>query len=168
LIAVGSRHGATTEIAEFLRDRLLEAGFAPVVRRASEVDSLAGFNAVIVGSAVYRGEWLRSARELAEWVIAVSEGRPMWFFSSGPVTASDIEMPAIPSDIAPLLTAPNVHGHRRFGGKIDSNELGPVERIMRPSAAPSNGDFRDWYDVHQWAVELTDVLATLVGTPGHA
>ena len=59
LVAYGSRHGSTAEIAEAIAATLREAGLAVDCRKAGEVDSLDGYDAVVLGSAVYMRRWRR-------------------------------------------------------------------------------------------------------------
>ena len=58
-----------------------------------EVGAVEEFDAVVLGSAVYMGQWMRPARELAERSAAALAARPVWLFSSGPVGE-----PAKPAD----------------------------------------------------------------------
>jgi hypothetical protein len=41
-------------------------------------------------------------------------------------------------------------------------ELGFTERLAVRAAHAEDGDFRDWYDVAQWAVDIAD---DLLGSP---
>jgi hypothetical protein len=43
------------------------------------------YDAVVLGSAVYAGHWLKPARALADRCAAALRARPVWLFSSGPV-----------------------------------------------------------------------------------
>ncbi len=88
LVAYGSKHGATEEIAERIARSLRAAGHEPVVRTAGEVRDLDRYDAVVLGSAVYGGRWRRDARRLLRRLRSSLDQRPLWLFSSGPVGES--------------------------------------------------------------------------------
>jgi hypothetical protein len=81
LVTVASRHGATREIAESIATAagtaLTDAGVRSQTetRDASLVTSVDGFDAVILGSAVYMGHWLEVAAKLAETLVDELRGR---------------------------------------------------------------------------------------------
>ena len=64
LVAYGTKYGATAEIAERIGAALRDAGADAEVRRAREVRSLDGHDAVVLGSAVYMARWRRDALRL--------------------------------------------------------------------------------------------------------
>ena len=63
LVVVASRHGGTRQIADAVAGVLWDAGFDADVEDAAGADP-AGYDAVVLGSAVYYGRWLPSARAL--------------------------------------------------------------------------------------------------------
>jgi menaquinone-dependent protoporphyrinogen oxidase len=85
LVTAASRHGATHEIAaaivDGLRRRSVEADF----RATEELASLDGYDAFVIGSAVYVGRWLDAAKDLVADHAAALAGAPVWLFSSGPL-----------------------------------------------------------------------------------
>ncbi|MFL6095161.1 MAG: flavodoxin domain-containing protein, partial [Blastococcus sp.] len=60
LVVVATKHGSTKEIAQAIAGEL-----GAVLREAEHAASPAGFDAVVVGSAVYAGRWRETARD---WV----------------------------------------------------------------------------------------------------
>lgn len=64
LVAYGTKYGATAEIAERIGAALRDAGADAEVRRAREVRSLDGYDAVVLGSGVYMARWRRDALRL--------------------------------------------------------------------------------------------------------
>ena len=85
LVAFGTKHGATAEIAQVIADTLRAAGLQADVQRARRVRSLQPYRAVVLGSAVYRGHWRRDAVRLLRR--PQLKAREVWLFSSGPVAA---------------------------------------------------------------------------------
>ncbi|MET8846804.1 flavodoxin domain-containing protein [Amycolatopsis sp. NPDC004625] len=166
LVAVATRHGATREIAESvaaaLGAALSDAGMpSPVeVRDAGLVRSVEGFDAVIVGSAVYLGQWLEPARSLVESFSDELREVPVWLFSSGPVgeQTRPAEEPVAVEDLARRL---NARGHRLFGGKIDRHTLGFPERAVVTALRVADADNRDWPTIRAWGREIGTSLARL-------
>ncbi|MCX9078211.1 MAG: flavodoxin domain-containing protein, partial [Candidatus Methanoperedens sp.] len=61
LVAYASKYGATTEIAEKIGEVLRQGGIDADVLPAERVEALNLYDAVVLGSAVYAGQWRREA-----------------------------------------------------------------------------------------------------------
>jgi menaquinone-dependent protoporphyrinogen oxidase len=157
LVAVASRHHATFEIGGRIAAALSAAGLSADVRRPEEVDRLDGYDAVVLGSGVYAGQWLGPAKALAKRLRPELGERPVWLFSSGPL--GDPPMPAgDPAGVGPLIELVRPRGHRAFSGRIDPAEIHLAETaILKVVRAPS-GDFRDWAAIDAWAGEIATAL----------
>jgi menaquinone-dependent protoporphyrinogen oxidase len=150
LVAVASKHHATEGIAAAIAATLRAEGMDVDVLPVQEVHSLEEFGAVVVGSGVYAGHWLKPAREFVERHEAALRQRAVWLFSSGPV--GDPPKPeGDPLDVAPMTQRVHALGHRRFPGKLDRRELGMGERAMVSALRVPVGDFRDFGEVADWA-----------------
>lgn len=159
LVAVASLHGATLEIAERIAIALRRRGVAVTLQPAATVHTLDGYDAVVIGSAVYLGRWLRPARELVTRHRERLATLPVWLFSSGPVgqpPKPDVD----PADITELSAMVRARGHRRFAGRLDRRRLRPLHRVVARAVNAPDGDFRDWSAVDAWAAEIADVLAS--------
>jgi menaquinone-dependent protoporphyrinogen oxidase len=154
LVAVASRHGSTHEIARAIADELRTRGLDVELRDAGEVDSLDGYDAVVLGSAVYMGDWLAEARRLVERHRERLAALPVWLFSSGPLGAEDPKPHGDPERIAGLLAAVRPRGHRVFVGKLDKGALSLGERLAAKLVRAPEGDFRDWDAIREWADEI--------------
>jgi menaquinone-dependent protoporphyrinogen oxidase len=166
LVASASRHGATAEIASriggTLAGRLRERGFPARihVRHAEEVDAVAGYDAVVLGSALYLGRWLEPARELAARHALALRERPVWLFSSGPV--GEPPVPADPPGGAARLAADlGAREHRLFPGRLDRRRLGRFERLLSRAGSAGDGDYRDWAAIEAWAEDIADALCPI-------
>ena len=72
---------------------LAERGCEVTVLPPEKAGAVEEFDAVVLGSAVYLGQWMKPARELAERSAGAIASRPVWLFSSGPIGE-----PAKPAD----------------------------------------------------------------------
>jgi len=64
LVTAATRYGASAEIAQTIAEVLGERGLEPTVLPPEQVEEVDGYDAVVLGSAVYAGHWLKPAREL--------------------------------------------------------------------------------------------------------
>jgi len=100
LVAYSSRHGGTAEMAEWIAAELAEAGLSVDTRDVAAVDSLEGYDAVVLGSGVYMRSWRRDARRFLRRHRHELTDLRVWLFSSGPV---DPEASVPNHDIGPGL-----------------------------------------------------------------
>jgi menaquinone-dependent protoporphyrinogen IX oxidase len=85
LVRAASKYGAASEIGQAAADVLAERGCEVTVLPPEKVSAVQEFDAVVLGSAVYLGQWMKPGRELAERYAGALAARPVWLFSSGPV-----------------------------------------------------------------------------------
>jgi menaquinone-dependent protoporphyrinogen oxidase len=159
LIAAASRHGATQEIAELIGGVLQGLDIDVEVARVEDVATVYPYEAFVLGSAVYRGSWLRPARDFIEEHAAVLISRPTWLFSSGPIGTPPHAAASEPFDAGELVSAVAAREHRLFGGRLlDPHELRLVERVLVGALQVPSGDFRELGDVTAWAVGIGETL----------
>lgn len=162
LVSAASRHGATVEVAATIGAVLGAAGHDVYILAPEEIISLDGYDAAVIGSAVYVGRWIRPARDVvARHKVALSR-IPVWLFSSGPV-GDPPRTPVEPADAVGLAALIGARGHRSFPGLVDKKRLGIAERAMVAAVRVSEGDYRDWEDIEAWAREIAGAL----GAAGH-
>jgi menaquinone-dependent protoporphyrinogen oxidase len=77
LVSAASKYGATGEIAQAVADVLAGKGLQVTVLPPQEVGAVEEFEAVVPGSAVYMGQWMKPARELAQRSAAALATRPV-------------------------------------------------------------------------------------------
>lgn len=168
LISAASMHGATAEIAQAIGQALVGHGLTVSVISPGEVRAIDGYDAVIIGSAVYTGHWLGPAKELVNRFGDTLDGRPVWLFSSGPVGDPSGKlaksMGEDPVDLPAMLEATHARDHRMFAGKLDRKHLSLPQRAALLVFRGLEGDFRDWAQIRQWADSIAAQL-TPAGTP---
>jgi menaquinone-dependent protoporphyrinogen oxidase len=158
LITAASKHGSTTEIAWAIRGHLVEEGLQTVVIHPDEITELVGYDAVIVGSAVYAGRWLKPAKELVERLRSELGDIPVWLFSSGPVGDPPVPTDEDAVDVADVAAATGARDHRLFPGRIDMSTLGFAERALVRALRVPAGDFRDWPAIGAWSKQIAAEL----------
>jgi menaquinone-dependent protoporphyrinogen oxidase len=159
LVSAASKHGATAEIAARIGGGLAEHGVAVDVMRPEEVHDLEGYDAFVVGSALYMGRWLKEATTLIDAHSEELSRHPTWLFSSGPI--ADPSAPADPFDSAQgnaLAETLHAREHRVFAGKLDTAALNLAERAIVRIARSNEGDQRDWHAIDEWAAGIARAL----------
>jgi menaquinone-dependent protoporphyrinogen oxidase len=156
LVTAATRYGATGEIAQAIGEGLREHGHDTTVSPPEDA-TVDGYDAVIVGSAVYAGHWLKPARELVDRSRDALAARPVWLFSSGPV--GDPPKPEEdPVDVAEIVAATEAREHRVFAGKLVRKRLGFADKAIAVALRVPDGDFRDWTEIRRWAAGIADAL----------
>jgi menaquinone-dependent protoporphyrinogen oxidase len=156
LVTAASRYGATGEIAEAIGEVLRERGLDATVG-PPEAATVDGYDAAVLGSAVYAGHWLKPARELVDRDRDALAALPVWLFSSGPV--GDPPKPEEdPVDVAEIAAATGARDHRVFAGKLLRKQLGFADKAIAVALRVPDGDFRDWTAVRDWAAGIADAL----------
>jgi menaquinone-dependent protoporphyrinogen oxidase len=185
LVVYGSRHGGTRGIAERIGEVLLTEGLDADVVAAEHAGDVRSVDAVVVGSGVYIGSWLKEPLEFIKRNEAALATRPLWLFSSGPLPGSTASTSADdpladalgPEEgpgsggrkkIAELSAATHPVDHRVFQGAFDPKDppRAMAERLVRMMPASKSmlpvGDFRDWDAIEAWAREIAATLAAPV------
>ncbi len=160
LVTAASRHGATHEIASAIGDGLSRRGVEADARPLEELAELDGYDAYVIGSAVYVGRWLATAREFVETHAELLAARPVWMFSSGPLGPPDALKPeGDPVDADDMVQAAGAVAHRIFAGRLDKSLLGLGEKAVVVAVRAPEGDFRDWDAIDGWAGEIAEQLS---------
>jgi menaquinone-dependent protoporphyrinogen oxidase len=156
LVTAASKHGSTTEIASVIARVLRTADIETEVVAPEAVSSLAGYDAVVVGSAIYAGHWLGPAKAFVLRYRVELADLPVFLFSSGPI--GDPPKPAQdPTDMVELDEATGAVDHQVFAGRVMRDQLGFFERLVT-TVVHADGDFRPWDDIADWAKEIARFL----------
>ncbi|MET0433040.1 MAG: flavodoxin domain-containing protein [Cellulomonas sp.] len=157
LVTVASRHGSTREIGVEVAEVLRAAGHDVVEADPDEVEAVDGYDAVVLGSAVYVGRLAAALRELVDRQGAQLAARPTWLFWSGRV--GEPPLPAAePDDVRVVARRVAARDVAAFGGRLQRDELGLAERALVAMIEAEAGDFRDFDEVDAWAARVADEL----------
>ena len=164
LVAAASKHGATEEIAARIAADLVEHGVDVDVRRLEDVRHLGGYDAYVLGSGIYLGNWLKLARRFIDEHADQLAGRPTWLFASGSIVGDPPvgdDPNALRAGIAEgLVSRTAAREHKLFAGKLDPSQLGLMEKMAVRGAHASEGDYRDWRAIDEWATAIATELKT--------
>ncbi len=156
LIAYGSKRGGTQGLAEMVADSLRAEGHTVEVRRASEARQLEGYDAVIVGGALYAFRWHKDARRFVRRHADELRRLPVFFFSSGPLddSATERDIPPV-KGVQALMDRVGARGHVTFGGRLSAHARGFPASAM---AKKQSGDWRDPMQARSWARSVSAEL----------
>jgi menaquinone-dependent protoporphyrinogen oxidase len=134
LVTAASKHGATNEIAERIGAVLAAHDLEVEVKKPHEVSELGGYEAVVVGSGIYLGRWLKEARCFVDAHAAELAQRPTWLFASGSIMGD----PPVGDDpnamgaglVEWLVQTTQARELKLFAGKLDLRRLGLARRLQ--------------------------------------
>jgi menaquinone-dependent protoporphyrinogen oxidase len=167
IIVYASKHGSTRDIAEFIAERFRQHGMQAEARSVDAAPSPEGYDAVVIGSAVYMEHWMGEAVEFVRRNRTALASRPVWLFSSGPLelgseTISIHDPKLEPKEISELKEAIHPRGHQVFFGALDPGKLALKYRMLRTLPAARavlpEGDFRNWNEIEAWADSIAQAL----------
>ena len=162
LVAYATKHGSTTEIADKIAETLGSTGVHAVALPIEHIGDLNSYSAVVLGSAVYAGKWCKEAirflktheRELAE--------RPVWLFSSGPTGEGDaatlLKGWLLPQEAQAIANRIHPRDIALFHGELESDKLNLFEKLIVKGVKAPLGDYRDWFEIVQWAQGIAESL----------
>jgi menaquinone-dependent protoporphyrinogen oxidase len=165
LVTYASKHGTTQEIAERITFTLRRQGKTAEMQPIHSVESLAGYEAVVIGSAIYYGSWLKEAAEFVRHHLDALSKYPVWIFSVGPLGAEVKDTEEQPKELAEFRSSLPLRGHQLFFGALNRNQLSFAERMVVKAVRAPEGDFRDWKAVEDWAATIARELAPVSTTP---
>lgn len=164
LVAYATAFGSTREIAERIGEVIGKSMASVAVRPVGEVDTTAGYDAVVVGSAVHNQAWLPEALEFLRRNAASLSGKPVWMFSVGLPGALPMLLRRMAMSEEPVLRA-QFKGvvepveHHLFSGVVTAEALPPNGRLIFRVIGGRYGDHRNWPEIEAWADRIGQSVA---------
>lgn len=162
LVTYASKHGATAEIAEKIGQTLRQASLQADVLPVNRVSDLKPFQAVVLGSAVYMGQWRKEAVNFLKTNEKSLAERPVWLFSSGPMGKGDpVQLTKgwrFPKSQGPIIDRIRPRDIALFHGMLDMKKLNFFEKWVIKNVKAPIGDFRDWDAIATWATAIAGAL----------
>jgi menaquinone-dependent protoporphyrinogen oxidase len=159
LIAYGSKRQGTAGIADVLAAELRHRGIEADLVDAGDVRDVDGYDAVVVGGALYAARWHRDSRRFVKRFRKQLRARPVFFLSSGPLDDSATEQEIPPTrQVRRLMERVGARVHHTFGGgRLPAAEGFPPAAMAKDHA----GDWRDPEAERQWADHLAEELTKM-------
>lgn len=158
LVTYASKHGATAEIAQTIARVMKTFEFEVTARRVGYIESVSEYDVLILGSALYLGDWIPEATDFLYQHQEELKNKRVWLFASGPTGEGDpldlLDGDFISDELAPLIEIIAPREIKLFKGKIDLRRLPPEERRIVKAAKVARGDYRDWNAIGAWAEEI--------------
>ena len=164
LVTYASAAGSTGGVAERIVDTLRISGCEVVCRPVGPDVDPAGFDAVVVGSAVHNMAWLPSAVEMMGR--AASVRCPVWCFSVGGVNPRGRFTWYVARKEAERVerqfpAGATVRDHRVFGGVVEMRGVPLWGRLVYRLTGARAGDNRDWPAIESWARNIAAAVTTV-------
>ncbi len=164
LVTYASKYGATQEIAEEIGQVLRQSGLPTDVRPINLVNDPSRYQALVLGSAVYIGQWRKEAVRFLKANEKKLSGMPVWLFSSGPTGEGDpVELLKgwrIPEAVQPVVDRIEPRGISVFHGNVNMSKLNFIEKSIIKNVEAPIGDFRDWDAIRSWTNAVADDLSS--------
>ena len=154
LVAYASKHGSTQEIAQRIAEHLRQLGIQAEARPLEEVSDPGSYEALVIGSAIYYGSWMKEATEWVHRNQAVLAKLPVWLFSVGPLGAEGKDAEQQPKEMAEFQQAIRPREQRVFFGALDHQRLSFAERMVVKAVRAPEGDYRDWEAIDAWSASI--------------
>jgi len=162
LVAFGTKYGATKEIAERIGEVLRGAGLQADLQPADRAGNVAAYGAVVLGSAVYIGQWRKPAVKFLQANEEALTGKAVWLFSSGPTGEGDpaelMQGWRFPGKLQPVADRIGVRDIAAFHGAVDLDKLSFLEKWVLKNVKSPVGDYRDWDAITAWAEAIATDL----------
>jgi menaquinone-dependent protoporphyrinogen oxidase len=159
LVTYATRAGSTVEVAKTIGEVFEARGFSVDVVPVTTDPPVAGYDAVVLGSAIRMGKWLPEAITFLENHKDRLATMPVALFTVHMNNLSDDEtsrenrehyLDEVRALVHPVSTA-------FFAGAINPQRLTFVDRLILRMVKAPEGDFRDWEAIHAWAERVIDV-----------
>lgn len=155
LVAYASKYGATEEIAERIGLVISQSDNHVDILPVEEVTDLKSYDAAIIGSAVYIGQWRQQAVKFLKKNRRILASKKVWLFSSGPSEQGDpshtLKEWKYPATLHSIIKTIHPRDITLFHGYLNTAKLNFIERFMVKKIKASTGDFRDWHMIENWA-----------------
>ena len=155
LVAYATKYGATAGIAEKIGAVLREAGLQIEILSVDHVGDLTPYAAVVLGSAVFIGQWRKEAAAFLTTNENTLTQLPVWLFSSGPTGKGEpvdiMKGWRFPEKLQPIADRIRPRGIALFHGALDEGKLNFAEKLAVKMVKAPFGDFRNWEAVTAWA-----------------
>jgi len=165
LVAYASLHGSTRDVAEAVAETLRDCGLQADCVVARDVRFLAGYDAVVLGAAIYIGRLHKDARHFLrryQWDLS---RLPVAIFALGPFHDEEKEWRDVRGQLTQQLAKYpwlDPLACEIFGGVFDPAKLRFPFRLLPALRNLPPSDIRNWPAIRTWAKEVAAKLQPTV------
>ncbi len=160
LVAYATKHRSTAEIAVEIGEVLQKTGLQVDIEQVENVHDLTRYEIVVLGSAVYMGQWRDEAADFLKKHQQELAQRSVWLFSSGPIGNGDpkalMKGWVFPEALQPVVDQIKPHDIVLFHGKLERDWLNLFEKAAVKFVGTNTGDSRDWDMIRNWAKGIAE------------
>lgn len=167
LVTYATKYGSTRGVAEAVAAELRSNGLVADLLPAANVQSLSGYDAVVLGTPLYIGSMLGDANKFLSRFKKEISLLPAALFVLGPLYNTPKEMTDVKTQLDVVLNKiawfkPAVV--EVFTGAMDPDKFRFPDSLLNMMPAAKNDnlfkkhDGRDWEAIKAWASSLKDVL----------
>jgi menaquinone-dependent protoporphyrinogen oxidase len=164
LVAYATRAGSTVDIAEAIAKKLAESKTVVDLKPVKNVQSLNGYQAVVLGSAIRRGAVLPEIMDFIRTNKEELSKLPVACFIVCMILREDNEenRKKAVSYLEPLRAELSLVDTGMFAGKLDYSKLNSMDVfIIKYIIGTPEGDLRDWQKINDWAENLSPKLLNI-------
>lgn len=162
LVTYASKYQSTAQIADRIAKVLTKQGNDVDLRSVFTVDTVTQYDAVVFGSAIYMGQWMKEAIKFLKLHTEELSQMPVWVFSSGPTGDGDpheiLDGFSLPEKAKPYMKRILPRDIKLFHGNLNPNRLNLGERLLVKGIHANIGDYRNWQDIETWAHDIAQIL----------
>ncbi|HUN54735.1 MAG TPA: flavodoxin domain-containing protein [Smithella sp.] len=161
LVAYATRAGSTAEIADAIGKKLAEGGARVDVMPVGKVQSIGGYSAVVLGSAIRMGNTLPEMNDFADNHKDELREIPVAYFAVCMILRENTpkNQEKAYAYIKPLTEVVMPVDTAVFAGKMDYSRLTFFEKlVIKYIVRVPEGDLRDWQLINNWAAGLLPKL----------
>ncbi len=174
LVAYATRYGSTKEVAEKIGQIFIQSEFDVDVLPCKKVDSLEGYQFIIIGAPYYVGSMLKDAKNFLLKNQDTLSRKSVAFFALGPIGDTEKELTDTQNQLEnelkqfpwfkPISTV-------MFGGKYDPVKLRFLDKFLTLPRFPLHNlaanDARHWGDIKGWAENLSSKILSAENPSAH-
>jgi menaquinone-dependent protoporphyrinogen oxidase len=163
LVAYATKHHSTAEIALAIAEEIRKFPQLVVdLELVEDVKNIAPYEVVVLGSAVYMGQWRDEAAYFLKKHEQELAQRSVWLFSSGPTGDGDpktlLKGWVFPESLQPYADCVKPRDIALFHGRLEPDWLNLFEKAAIKFVGAQAGDSRDWNLVRNWAKGIAQAL----------
>ncbi len=168
LLAYASYTGTTGEVSEAIGKILCEKGASVDIRLAKNIKNISGYQAVIIGSAIQKSNWLPEAYKFIDKNNVQLSQVPMACFITCLALAKDTEggretAAGYVENISKKISDLKPLSFGSFAGVLDYGKLSFFYRsVMKRKIKKKGideGDYRNWDKIRSWSDEVSMKLS---------